>query len=188
MAYRPYIWRKNNPEKRLKQKRREKVRRLLRDKSILPPSGEPMNDKQQEIYDQIGNNDFSYWDEIKNKSLIRDNKQDPYKTLIKSPEYIIWYRAKENSKKSNREFDLELSDIVIPEYCPYLGIKLSTSMEDKDQPHYYSIDRLDSNKGYIKENVQVLSKLANTMKSNATLEELVVFSENVIKLHKTQIS
>ena len=43
-------------------------------------------------------------------------------------------------------------------------------------------------KGYIKENVQVLSKLANTMKSNATLEELVVFSENVIKLHKTQIS
>jgi hypothetical protein len=188
MAYRPYIWRKNNPEKRLEQQRREKVRRKLRDREILPPSGEPMNDKQQEIYNQIGNNDFSYWIEIRNKNLIRDNKQDPNKTLIKSPEYLIWYRAKENSKKSNREFDLELSDIVIPEYCPYLGIKLSTSMEDRYQPHYFSIDRLDSNKGYIKGNVQVLSKLANTMKSNSTLEELVVFSENVIKIHKPQIS
>jgi len=188
MAYRPYIWRKNNPDKRLEQRRREKIRKSLRDRGILPPSGEPMNEQQQELYDQIGNNDFSYWDTIKNKNLMRENKQDPYKTLIKSPEYIIWYRAKENSKKSNREFDLELSDIVIPEYCPYLGIKLSTSFGDKDQPHYFSIDRLDSNKGYVKGNVQVLSMLANTMKSNATLQELVVFSENVIKLHKPQIS
>ena len=31
MAYRPYIWRKNNPEKRLEQKRREKVRKALRE-------------------------------------------------------------------------------------------------------------------------------------------------------------
>jgi hypothetical protein len=188
MAYRPYIWRKNNPDKRLEQRRREKIRKSLRDRGILPPSGEPMNEQQQELYDQIGNNDFSYWDTIK-KGKKNDGGYDKQTFIkIKSPEYIIWYRAKENSKKSNREFDLELSDIAIPEYCPYLGIRLSTSMEDKDQPHYFSIDRLDSNKGYIKGNIQIISKLANTMKSNATLEELVVFSENVIKLHKPQVS
>jgi hypothetical protein len=105
MAYRPYIWRKNNPEKRTEQKRREKVRRLLRDRGILPESGEPMDDKQQEIYDQIGNNDFSYWDEVRNKNLVRNINQDSRKTLIKSPEYVIWYRAKENSKRQPPHFD-----------------------------------------------------------------------------------
>ena len=46
MAYRPYIWRKNNPEKRLEQKRREKVRTALRKKGILPPVGIEMNQEQ----------------------------------------------------------------------------------------------------------------------------------------------
>jgi hypothetical protein len=188
MAYRPYIWRKNNPEKRLEQKRREKVRRLLRDRGILPPSGEPMNDKQQEIYNQIGNNDFSYWDEIKNKNLVRNSNQDNNKKLIKSPEYVIWYRAKENAKRANREFDLEVSDIIIPEYCPYLGIELTTDINNRTQPNYYSIDRIDSNKGYVKGNVQIISCFANTIKNNATIEQLLVFSENVIRLHKGQIS
>jgi hypothetical protein len=53
MAYRPYIWRKNNPEKRLEQKRREKVRRTLRDKGILPSVGVEMNEQQKIIYQQI---------------------------------------------------------------------------------------------------------------------------------------
>jgi hypothetical protein len=187
MAYRPYIWRKNNPEKRLEQKRREKVRRLLRDRGILPPSGEPMNDKQQEIYNQIGNNDFSYWDEIK-RGIKNDGGIDKQiKTKIKSTEYIIWYRAKESSKKHHREFNLEVSDIIIPEYCPYLGIKLTTDINNRTQPNYYSIDRIDSNKGYVKGNVQIISCFANTIKNNATIEQLLVFSENVIRLHKGQI-
>lgn len=187
MAYRPYIWRKNNPDKRLLQKRREKVRRRLRDIGILPPSGEPMNDEQQKIYDQIGNDDYSYWDNIKkgvNNGGGR-NKQSVVK--IKTPEYIIWYRAKESSKRYKRDFNLEVSDIIIPECCPYLGFKLSTDISQRESPFYYSIDRIDSSKGYVKGNIQIISKLANTMKNNATIEELLTFSENVIRLHKSQI-
>lgn len=184
MAYRPYIWRKNNPEKRLEQKRREKIRYSLRKKGILPPNGEPMNEQQQEIYNQIGNNDFSFWENIKNINLIRPQDKQKGRTKIKSPEYIIWYRAKENAKKTNREFNLEESDIFIPEYCPYLGIKISTDINDREKPNYYSIDRFDSEKGYVKGNIQIISLLANTMKNNASIEQLVIFSENVLKLHK----
>ena len=47
MAYRPYIWRKIIPEKRLEQTRREKVKKELRDKGILPPVEEDMNEEQE---------------------------------------------------------------------------------------------------------------------------------------------
>jgi len=34
------------------------------------------------------------------------------------------------------------------------------------------LDRIDNNKGYIKDNVWVISRKANTIKNNASLEEL----------------
>jgi hypothetical protein len=44
-----------------------------------------------------------------------------------------------------------------------------------------SIDRVDSSKGYTKDNIQVISHRANNLKNNATLEELrklVTYVEN----------
>ena len=35
-----------------------------------------------------------------------------------------------------------------------------------------TLDRIDSNKGYIKENIQVISFKANRLKNNATIDEL----------------
>lgn len=91
--------------------------------------------------------------------------------------------AKERAKRKGLEFNIELSDIIVPEYCPMLGIKLfkSDKISRKNSP---SLDRIDSSKGYVKGNVQVISNLANTMKNNATIEELVKFSEYVLKQFK----
>jgi len=183
MTYRVYIWRKNNPSKRLESKKREKVRKSLRDKGILPKPGNPMNEEQQKIYNQIGNNDFSYWDTMKNRKGHNGGPQTHVK--IKPPEYLIWYRAKSNAKRRNCEFNLDISDIIIPETCPYLGIKILTETNDKNSPNYYSVDRIDSSKGYVKGNIQVISLLANTMKNNATIEELINFSVNVLKIHNS---
>ncbi len=78
-----------------------------------------------------------------------------------NPEANLLCRAKARAKKFDREFNLELADVVIPEVCPVLGIAM-------DKP---SIDRINSNRGYTKENIQVISYRANTLKSNGTLEE-----------------
>jgi hypothetical protein len=183
MAYRPYIWRKNNPDKRLLQKKREKIRRHLRERGILPKTGEPMNEEQQTIFNQISDNDFSYWDSIKKKKG-HDGGIQTY-IRIKSPEYLIWYRAKSNAKDRRYEFNLEISDIIIPEVCPYLGIKILTDVNSRTTPNYYSIDRINSSKGYVKGNVQVISLLANTMKNNATTQELITFAQNILKMYNS---
>ena len=187
MAYRPYIWRKNNPEKRMEQKRREKVRNALRKKGILPPTGEPMNEEQLLINEQISNNDFSYWDSIKLRTSRSGGIDKQIKVEIKSPEYLLWYRAKENSKRHNREFNIEVEDIIIPTHCPYLGVELIFDVTYHNSPNYFSIDRIDSSKGYIKGNIQIISHLANTIKSNTTIDQLITFSKNVLKIYDVQI-
>jgi hypothetical protein len=183
MAYRPYIWRKNNPEKRTEQKKREKIRATLRKKGILPPVGGFLNDEQTKILEQISNNDFSYWDTIKNSKLSTPKTNE--KTNIKSPEYLIWCRAKQNSKEKGLEFNISVEDIIIPSHCPYLNIPLLTEQSSHHSKSYYSIDRIDSSKGYIKGNIQIISYMANTMKNNATNEQLIVFANNILKLYSS---
>lgn len=44
-----------------------------------------------------------------------------------------------------------------------------------------SIDRIDSSKGYTKDNVQLVTMAANQMKNDLTLDELIVMCSNIMK-------
>jgi len=55
--------------------------------------------------------------------------------------------------------------------------------EGKVSDNSYSLDRIDPSKGYVKGNVEVISHRANTLKSNATIEEL----EKVIQYMRKQM-
>jgi len=185
MAYRSYMWRLNNPEKRTIHRKREKVRRKLRDRGILPPFGTPMTALEQEVYDQIGRDDYSFWDISKlngGKGNLHNGGKNHYGAIRKSLEYQICYRAKENAKSKGCEFNLEPKDIIIPEYCPFLDVKIETDFDKNNYDSYYSIDRIDNSMGYIKGNVQVISRLANAMKNSATKDQLIIFSKNVLKM------
>ena len=67
-------------------------------------------------------------------------------------------------------FDLTAEDLVVPEFCPVLGIKLVFDVNDNDARP--SADRFDNDKGYVKGNVRVISLRANRLKSDATIDEL----------------
>jgi len=87
------------------------------------------------------------------------------------------------SKRRGLEFNLTYQDLEIPEYCPYLGIKLTYMHESGGQdPSHASIDRIDNNKGYIKGNIIVVSRMANAMKNCASLDQLETFCNNSLKL------
>lgn len=100
-------------------------------------------------------------------------------------EIKMWRRAKSRAKNSGREFTIKVSDIVIPEVCPILGMPLvcfeGASGGRPDSP---ALDRRDSSKGYTPENIMVVSHLANMMKSSATAEQLVNFAKWVLEVYK----
>jgi len=92
--------------------------------------------------------------------------------LLRDPQRRIWKAAKDNAKKAGIEFNIEKSDIVIPEVCPVFGKPFVYG----DRRWSASIDRIDSDKGYVKGNIQIISNLANRMKSDASPEELYLFA------------
>lgn len=98
-------------------------------------------------------------------------------------EVRLYNSCKINAKNRNIPFTLKLEDIEIPERCPLLGIKLTNIMGKGRQQTNASIDRIDSSKGYSKDNIQIISDLANRMKQEATPEQLLEFAHNIIYLY-----
>jgi hypothetical protein len=78
---------------------------------------------------------------------------------------------KSRAKKNNIEFTISEKDIIVPEFCPVLGIKLQSGIctPIDNSP---SVDRFDNNIGYTKYNIRVISHRANQLKRDATIEEL----------------
>ena len=101
-----------------------------------------------------------------------------------TPEWKMHQRAKQRCIDSGMKFDISVDDIVIPDICPILGIALNMnsgrSGAYKNSP---SLDRIDNDKGYTKDNIWVISQKANAMKGSATKEELIKFAEWVFSYY-----
>lgn len=98
-----------------------------------------------------------------------------------NPRLAILSNARYRAKRKGLEFNLELEDILIPDKCPYLGVKLTSHKLKGHLNSHMSLDRVDSSKGYIKGNVEVISYKANMMKQDATKEQLLIFAKNIIR-------
>lgn len=88
--------------------------------------------------------------------------------------------ARSRAKKRGLEFNIELSDIVIPDKCPILEVPFIYGTKG-DYSYTPSLDRIDNSKGYIKGNIMVISQKANSMKNSATWDELHKFVKNIIR-------
>lgn len=93
-------------------------------------------------------------------------------------EFQMWKRAKYRAINKNLEFNIEIEDIKIPKYCPILNIEIKQCFGAAGDSSP-SLDRINVNKGYIKGNIQVISRMANIMKAHATFELLKTFSKNI---------
>jgi len=88
-------------------------------------------------------------------------------------------QLKSSASKRGIDFNLSVSDlneISFPLTCPVLGIPLKFN-RGKVEDNSYSVDRMDSSKGYTADNIVIVSYRANKLKSDATLEELKSITE-----------
>ena len=126
-----------------------------------------------------------YYVRLKLRKKIRLNTDEEYKLKIntakresrnRNREKILLHSCKNRAIQKNMEFNITIEDIVIPEICPILKQPLiyGTKAEYNFSP---SVDRIDNSKGYIKGNIQIISKKANMMKNSGTVEELILFAE-----------
>lgn len=103
------------------------------------------------------------------------------------PRWKMHQRAKQRARTNDREFSIQVSDIVFPDVCPILGMSLeSHSGSSGGKPNSPALDRIDNLKGYTKENIQVVSHRANQMKLDASKEELISFAKWVLKTFDTE--
>jgi hypothetical protein len=112
---------------------------------------------------------------VKKKESIKLLSLSKYKNLHELKQQL--YRsAKKRALQKGLEFNIELRDIHIPKKCPILKVPLICSTR-----YSPSIDRIYPDKGYVKGNIAVISVLANSMKANATPQELLIFARNIKK-------
>lgn len=89
--------------------------------------------------------------------------------------------ARARATKRGLAFDIDESDISVPEFCPLLGTKLNSTaggLVDCSP----SIDRKNSTLGYVKGNVWIISYRANVLKNNSTADELIALGTRLKEL------
>lgn len=92
------------------------------------------------------------------------------------PELKMLYSARESAKRQGIPFNLDVTDVEIPEVCPVLGIAIekASGLRTYNSP---SLDRLVPALGYVKGNVQVISWRANKLKGEGTAEDHRLIAE-----------
>jgi hypothetical protein len=110
-------------------------------------------------------------DVCKNCSRAKKSREVRSRTWEHDAKKIMIMNSKARAKKSGIGFSISEEDIIIPENCPVLGIPLHRCQKDNwnNSP---SIDRIDNSKGYTKDNIVIVSRRANILKKDATIEEL----------------
>jgi hypothetical protein len=122
----------------------------------------------------------------KNREILKLKRQEKYEA---NPEKYRLSTLRNRCNKRGIPFNLDEKDIIAPEFCPVLGIKLRTNYKigatdggiTSNSP---TVDRIIPELGYVKGNIIVVSHLANRIRNNATPQQIRMvakFYESLLK-------
>lgn len=105
-------------------------------------------------------------------------KDKAYERRAKNPVKHLLTLGRRRARDYGLEFSITKDDIFVPTHCPLLGIPLTVSRGavSAGSP---TLDRIIPRLGYVPGNVWVISHKANTIKSDASLEELLMLAGNL---------
>ena len=99
-------------------------------------------------------------------------KTDPIAAIrMMWPKRLITLRCRATAR--GLPCTVTFADLDWPEFCPILGVQLDYAAPCKGpkKANGWSIDRIDSAKGYVPGNIAIISYRANVIKSSGTAEE-----------------
>lgn len=112
-----------------------------------------------------------------------DDVHHPYKPKIfETPRCRLRNAARTRSKRKGQNFNLIDEDVKLVRICPILNkpINYYNNVCSLDSP---SLDRIDNDKGYFKDNIQIISMMSNNMKASASPETIIIFSKNILNIY-----
>jgi hypothetical protein len=101
------------------------------------------------------------------------------KAKRRNPIRYMLYHAKRRAEQYGLPFDLDTTDLVIPERCPVLGHTFEWGEGKRGWRNNWapSIDRIKPELGYVRGNVQIISNRVNILKSNGSVAEFEAIIE-----------
>lgn len=114
------------------------------------------------------------------KGVVRDYAIDPSAEKYRGTKaYRLYHSCKSRAKKASLPFNLDVKYLAelldSTSTCPLLGIPFSEGR------YTQSVDKIVPELGYVKGNVWIVSYRANSIKNDATLEELQTIAEALAK-------
>lgn len=95
-----------------------------------------------------------------------------HRTKFSRVPQLMFIAAQTRARMYDLPFSITISDIIVPEICPVLGIPLIKGREGRATANSPSLDRIVPERGYVPGNVRVISWRANSLKKDATIAEL----------------
>lgn len=118
---------------------------------------------------------------------INQDKIDKYKALYKKSNrgcaIRLIARARSNAERKGIIFNIDYNDIlpiIKLGFCQITGSKFIIKNDFKN-PFRPSIDRIDSNKGYIKDNIQVVTWIYNLAKNMYEHSDVLQMARDLVK-------
>ena len=116
---------------------------------------------------------------------IKPKKKHPPKVPKPVTEFDHWIYRIRRKNMERRLIPYEHYLSLYKTHCPLLNIELEyKNHESLTMPkNYATLDKIDPSKGYVVGNIQILSQRANTLKNDASLEELKTLVANWTSLN-----
>lgn len=121
-------------------------------------------------------------DKLHRKSY--DSETKLYKVLQER-----WLGARDRAIRKGLKFDITKEDLLDlwnkqAGICALSGITMTYALDNGRTFTNISIDRINSNLGYKKDNIQLVCMAVNQMKSDLSIQELYMFCEAILKQKK----
>jgi hypothetical protein len=123
------------------------------------------------------------------KQIEKDSRSDDAYRILNIEKWLI-NSAKKRAKKSKLEINIDANYLKaiwpLNNKCPIIEEKFING-KGAISPNSATIDRINNNEGYTKNNIMIISAKANVIKNNATIEELKFILQNWEELEKQRI-